>query len=84
SADLMTRNLDGRVEVACPIYDPRLQVFLRKVIELQWRDGSKARVLDATQKNQMRPTNKKRKRRSQIDTFALVARFSDEPHGSSA
>lgn len=84
SADLMTRNLDGRVEVACPIYDPRLQVFLRKVIELQWRDGSKARVLDATQQNQMRQTNKKRERRSQLDTFALVAKFSDAPHGSSA
>lgn len=76
SADLMTRNLDGRVEVGCPIYDPNLQVFLRKIIELQWSDRVKARVLDVTQDNHLKKSNKKRKVRSQEDMFALVAKYS--------
>ncbi len=54
SADLMTRNLDFRVEVTCPVYDPRLQQRLRDIIEIQWHDNVKARVIDTTQSNQMR------------------------------
>lgn len=51
SADLMERNLDWRVEVAFPIYDPTL---LRQVVDmmtLQIRDNAKARILDDTQSN---------------------------------
>jgi polyphosphate kinase len=45
SADLMPRNLDSRVEVTCPIYSQQVQRELDKVLELQWRDNVKARVL---------------------------------------
>lgn len=54
SADLMTRNLDFRIEVTCPVHDPRLQQDLRTLIELQWQDNVKARVLDAEQSNRSR------------------------------
>ena len=54
SADLMTRNLDFRVEVTCPIYDPKIQRRLQTIIDLQWQDNVKARILDEEQNNKLR------------------------------
>lgn len=51
SADLMERNLDWRVEVAFPIYDPGLQQEVVDMMTLQVADTSKARVLDEMQTN---------------------------------
>ncbi len=55
SADLMTRNLDFRVEVTCPIYDTRLQQRLQTIVDLQWHDNVKARILDVDQINVLKP-----------------------------
>ena len=66
SADLMTRNLDFRVEVMCPILDEGHQQTIKTVLEIQWADNMKARVLEAEQKNKLRPRKKNtRKVRSQ-------------------
>nr|HQV32437.1 polyphosphate kinase 1 [Calditrichia bacterium] len=54
SADWMPRNLDRRVEVTCPIYNPELQEELRQIMEIQWRDNVKNRVLDRNLINQYR------------------------------
>lgn len=51
SADLMERNLDRRVEVAFPIYDPKLRVEVIDMMRLQVADTFKARTLDETQSN---------------------------------
>ena len=42
SADLMTRNLNRRVEVACPVYDPEAREMIRKILEIQLSDNVKA------------------------------------------
>jgi len=42
SADLMSRNLDHRVEVACPIYAKAIQQELRDFLDIQWQDNVKA------------------------------------------
>ena len=51
SADLMSRNLDGRSEVACPIYDSEIKKQVRKMIDLQLKDNVKARILDPDRRN---------------------------------
>lgn len=47
SADLMTRNLDRRVELACPIYDPAIKKEINKIIDISLLDNVKARMLDS-------------------------------------
>ncbi len=54
SADWMTRNLDTRVEVACPIYDEHLQKELRTYFDVQWQDNVKARMITDTLENRYR------------------------------
>ncbi|WP_372764349.1 polyphosphate kinase 1, partial [Litorivivens sp.] len=63
SADLMTRNIDYRVEVMCPIYDEGHKKTLQDILDIQWSDNVKARVLDATQANRLRLPRKKNAKR---------------------
>ena len=54
SGDIMTRNLDQRVEVSCPIFDPALRRELQNFLKIQWDDNVKARILDRDLQNKYR------------------------------
>lgn len=54
SADMMTRNLDHRIEVGCPILDKDIQQELKDMLELQWKDNVKARIIEGKQQNHYR------------------------------
>jgi polyphosphate kinase len=46
SADWMQRNIDNRIEVTCPVYDPEIKKELKAQLDLQLNDNVKARFHD--------------------------------------
>lgn len=53
SADWMPRNLDNRIEVVTPVYDPMIQEELKRIVEWGLKDTSQARVVDGTDSNRI-------------------------------
>ena len=51
SADWMPRNLDNRVEVITPVYDPEIKADLKRVVEYGLKDTLQGRVVDGTGEN---------------------------------
>ena len=75
SADWMSRNIDGRIEVGTPIYDDRLKQRIMDILELQLSDTCKARVIDADQKNEYVKRGNRRKIRSQVAIYDYLKRI---------
>lgn len=69
SADWMTRNIDNRVEVACPILDKDLQQELLDTFMISWKDNVKARLVNTKNQNAF-VTNQQEAIRSQWATYA--------------
>ncbi|MGY4002920.1 polyphosphate kinase 1 [Aeromonas sanarellii] len=80
SADWMSRNIDGRIEVGTPIYDERLKQRILDILELQLGDTCKARVIDADQKNEYVKRGNRRKVRSQVAIYDYLKRI-ESNHG---
>jgi polyphosphate kinase len=68
SADWMTRNIDNRVEVSCPIYDPDIKQEIIDTFNISWSDNVKARLINTPNENEYRINNNP-KVRSQIATY---------------
>lgn len=73
SADWMVRNLDHRVEVACPITNPKLRNELIKILEIQLEDNVKARVLEPDFHNKYVPSYRNKKVRSQYEIHQFLS-----------
>jgi polyphosphate kinase len=69
SADWMSRNMDERIEVGCPIYDKLLAGQIISILELQFKDTVKARLIDVNQANKYVPRGNRKKIRSQVEIY---------------
>lgn len=75
SADWMGRNLFRRVEVVTPIEDPLLRLELRRIMDMQWRDNQKARIISQKNLNEYRKVAKGNTRyRAQEDIYNFYHR----------
>ncbi|MDF1673094.1 MAG: polyphosphate kinase 1 [Vicingaceae bacterium] len=72
SADWMSRNLDLRIEVACPIYDEKLQKEIKDILNFQLTDNCKARLVNTKNNNSYRVTDSIKKVRSQEAIYAYL------------
>ncbi|MBQ0768233.1 MAG: polyphosphate kinase 1 [Bizionia sp.] len=68
SADWMTRNIDNRVEVSCPIYQESIKTEIIDTFNICWNDNVKARILNETQDNTYKRNNAP-KIRAQFATY---------------
>ncbi len=51
SADWMPRNLDNRIEVVAPVYDPTLKQEMKRIVEYGLRDTRQGRLVDGSGEN---------------------------------
>ncbi len=79
SADWMVRNLDHRVEAACPIYNKEIQQELKELLDIELADNVKARVLDNELSNRYVENNGNKKIRSQIEIYNYLLRKNYNP-----
>jgi polyphosphate kinase len=75
SADLMTRNIEHRVEVGTPVLEESLKKLIIDTLEIQWRDTTKARIIDAEQRNQYVRRGNRRKIRSQQEIYEYIKQW---------
>ena len=69
SADFMTRNIDGRVEVTCPIYDQGIKTELIENFDIGWRGNVKVRLHSYKLDNKYKPRNHNPIFRAQFETY---------------
>jgi polyphosphate kinase len=72
SADLMTRNIEHRIEVTCPVFDKNIRSELKQIFEIQWSDNVKARKLDPALSNKfVKPGKKNIQSQEEVYNFIL-------------
>jgi polyphosphate kinase len=75
SADWMVRNLSYRIETAFPIYDPEIRKVLLDLIQIQFDDNIKARILDEQQSNTYHRNGSDLACRAQLETYYYMRRM---------
>ena len=77
SADLMTRNIEHRIEVTCPVFDKTIRNEMKEIFEIQWSDNIKARKLDTSLSNTF-VKNGKKQVQSQIEVYNYIKRSNEK------
>jgi polyphosphate kinase len=80
SADWMPRNLDNRIEIAAPIYDPDIQQEIKTMLNIQLKDNVKARIIDASGNNPYKKSSNSRKIRSQMELYRYYHKLCTASH----
>jgi polyphosphate kinase len=78
SADWMSRNLNRRIEVAFPVLDSHVRTEIAHIVDLQLRDDTKARILDADQSNAFVQPRSDDRVRSQLAAYRYLAAKAEE------
>ena len=68
SADWMTRNLDNRVEVTCPVFDEKIKNEINDIFDIYWKDNLKSRYINHSKINSYKK-NRKPRFRSQSEVY---------------
>ncbi len=74
----MRRNMKDRIEVGCPIYDPKLVAKISHLLEFHFKDTLKARVTDKNQTNGYVKRGNRKKFRSQQETYQYLKQLEKE------
>lgn len=77
SADMMTRNIDHRVEVGCPVYDEDLKKQVMDTFDLSFTDNVKGRIQNNTQ-DEIYQKNNLPKNRSQVTIYEYYKKLYNE------
>jgi polyphosphate kinase len=77
SADLMTRNIEHRIEVTCPVFDKSIKNEMKEIFEIQWSDNVKARKLDAGLSNAFVKPGKNHIQ-SQIEVYNYIKKVNEK------
>lgn len=77
SADLMTRNIEHRIEVTCPVFDKNIKNEMKKIFDIQWSDNVKARKLDSHLSNNFVKPGKNQIR-SQIEVYKYIRKVNEK------
>ena len=72
SADWMLRNIDHRLEAACPIPGNEMKKELMALLDIQLQDNVKARILDNKQSNRYVPKQNLISVRSQVEIYNFL------------
>jgi len=81
SADFMTRNIDERVEVSCPIYDEEIKKELLDVFNIGWKANVKARIHSEELDNKYVSNKGKKEFRSQQEMYRYYQKKLEEQNG---
>lgn len=72
SADWMPRNLNRRIEVACPVYSTEIKKELKEMLKVQLRDNTKSRILDNELSNTYNRQQAEGRFRAQEDYYQYI------------
>ncbi|HBL74595.1 MAG: polyphosphate kinase 1 [Bacteroidetes bacterium GWF2_42_66] len=72
SADWMPRNINRRIEVACPIFSNEIKEELRQMLKIQLKDNSKARILNNDLSNKYNRQEIEARFRAQEDYYNYI------------